>query len=52
MATDTLNDPFAGVENTLQFVFCLVIEEFDIKLTEYGNPYGEFRTGNLNNKLY
>ena len=52
MATDTLSDPFAGVATTLQFVFCLIIDEFDIKLTEYGNPYGEARTDNLNNKLY
>ena len=52
MATDTLSDPFAGVATTLQFVFCLIIDEFDIKLTEYGNPYGEARTDKLKNKLY
>ena len=52
MGTDTLSDPFAGVATTLQFLFCLVIDEFDVKLTEYGNPYGEARTNNLNNKLY
>ncbi len=52
MATDTLEDPFAGVATTLKFVFCLSIDEFDVKLTQYGNPYGEARTDNLNNKLY
>ena len=52
IASDTLSDPFSGIANTLHFIMCLVIEEFDIKLTEFGNPYGEARTGNLNNKLY
>lgn len=52
IASDTLNDPFSGVATTLKFVFCLSIEEFDVKLTPYGNPYGEARVDNLNNKLY
>ena len=52
IASDTLSNPFVGVATTLQFVFCLSIEEFDVKMTEYGNPYGEARVDNLNNKLY
>ena len=51
-ASDTLSDPFAGVDVNLKFLFCLVIDEFDIKTTEIGNPYGESRMNNLNNKLY
>ena len=50
-ATDTLSDPFAGVDVNLKFLFCLVIDEFDIKTTEIGNPYGESRMNNLNNKF-
>ena len=52
ISSDTLSNPFAGVATTLQFVFCLSIEEFDVKLTQVGNPYGEARMDNLNNKLY
>lgn len=50
--SDTLADPTAGVSVNLKFIFCLIIEEFDIKLTQIGNPYGESRMNALNNKLY
>lgn len=52
MATDDLSNPFSGIATTLQFIICLSIDEFDVKLTQYGNPYGEARVDNLNNKLY
>lgn len=50
--SDTLDNSFAGVADTLKFIFCLVIEEYDLKLTKIGDPYGEARMNSLNNKLY
>lgn len=52
LASDTLSNPNAGIADTLKFMMCLIVEEFDPEYTQFGNAYGEARINNLNNKRY
>jgi hypothetical protein len=37
--SDDYTNPLAGIANTVNFVMCIVIQEFQIALQEISNPY-------------
>lgn len=41
VVSDSLTNPMAGVDSTLSFVLGICIEQYDGKISEVGNPYGE-----------
>ena len=50
--SDDLSNSNAGVLTDVEFMLALEIDEFDVSYTEIGNPYGEHRTQNLQNRIY
>lgn len=41
VVSDDLTNPYNGINPNIQFMIGCVIEQYDAKLSEVGNPYGE-----------
>ena len=52
IASDDITNTYGGIDTAVKFIIGITIDEFDVKYSQIGNPYGEERTNNLNNKLY